>query len=313
MNILVLGAGGIGGYFGGRLAQAGCDVTFLVRPRRREQVAGDGLRIESPLGNATLQVKTVLAEEVQPRYGLVLFTCKAYDLESAMDAVAPAMTGECSLLPLLNGLAHFERLDERFGRERILGGTCHINATLRRDGTVVHGDPLQRIVYGERGGGRSARVDAIAAELGKSKIDAKLSDDVEQDLWEKIVFLSALAATTCLFRANVGEINSAPGGREAMERAYRANVEIATREGRKPRDAAMKAALERLTDAKANWSASMLRDLEGGGRVEADHIVGWMLDRARRHGIDATILSLAYTHLKAYEARRDAQRLPRDA
>ena len=305
MKILVLGAGGIGGYFGGRLAEAGCDVTFLVRPKRREQIARDGLRIESPLGNATIRAKTVLAEEVRAEYDLLLFTCKAYDLESAMDAVAPAMNGKCTLLPLLNGLAHFEPLDARFGKQHVLGGTAHINTTLRADGVVVHGDPLQRIVYGERAGGRSARVDAIAAEFASSKIDAKLSEDVDQDLWEKIVFLSALAATTCLFRANVGEINSVPGGREAMERTYRANVEVASREGRKPRDAAMKAALDRLTDPNGGWSASMLRDLEGGGRVEADHIVGWMLERARRHGVDDTMLSLAYTHLKAYESRRE--------
>jgi 2-dehydropantoate 2-reductase len=313
MKLLVLGAGGIGGYFGGRLVEAGRDVTFLVRPKRREQIARDGLRIESPLGGTTFAAKTVVAEEVKPQYDLVLFTCKAYDLESAMDAVAPAMKGDCTLLPLLNGLAHFERLDERFGRDHVLGGTAHINTTLRADGVIVHGDPLQRIVYGERAGGRSARVDAIAAEFARSTIDAKLSEDIEQDLWEKLAFLSALAATTCLFRGNVREINSAPGGRDAMERAYAANVEIMRREGREPRAGAMKAARERLTDANGLWSASMLRDLEGGGRVEADPIVGWMLERARRHGVDDTILSLAYTHLKAYEARRDAQRLPGDS
>src|SRR5512138_2917318 len=104
MKILVLGAGGIGGYFGGRLAQAGCDVTFLVRPRRREQIAAGGLRIESPPGDAVIAAKTVLAGDVRPDYDLVLFTCKAYDLDSAMDAVAPAMQGACTLLPLLNGL-----------------------------------------------------------------------------------------------------------------------------------------------------------------------------------------------------------------
>jgi 2-dehydropantoate 2-reductase len=309
MNILVLGAGGIGGYFGGRLAEAGSRVTFLVRPRRREQIAGDGLRIESPLGNAIIPAKTVLAGDVKPDYDLALFTCKAYDLESAMDAVAPAMRGTCLLLPLLNGLAHFDALDARFGRDNVLGGTAHINATLTREGVVIHGDPLQRIVYGERDGGTSPRIEKIAAEFAKSKIDAKLSHDIGQDLWEKIVFLSALAATTCLFRANVREINAAPGGREAMERAYAANVEIMRREGREPRAAAMKAARERLTDAEGLWSASMLRDLESGGRVEADHIVGWMLERARRHGVDDAILSMAYTHLKAYEARRDAGRI----
>jgi len=311
MTILVLGAGGIGGYFGGRLAQSGVDITFLVRPRRREQLARDGLMIESPLGDARIAVRTVLAEEVRPDYDLVLFTCKAYDLDSAMDAIAPAMQGDsCAVLPLLNGLAHFERLDARFGRGQVIGGTCQINATLRPDGTVVHGDKLQRILFGERGGARTPRVEAFAAALATTKIDWVLSEDIDQDLWEKIVFLCALASCTCLFRANVREIVAAPGGQAAMERALAANAEIAKREGHAPRPQMLQFAKERLSDPEGLWSASMLRDLEAGNRVEGDHVVGWMLERARAHGIDDTILSLAYTHLKAYEARRAAGRLP---
>ncbi len=310
MKLLVLGAGGIGGYFGGRLAQAGADVTFLVRPKRREQMGADGLRIESPLGNAQLQVKTVLAEALKPGYDAVLFTCKAYDLDSAMDAIAPAMEGPCAVIPMLNGIAHFERLDERFGREKVMGGSCQINATLRKDGVVVHGDPLQRILFGERDKSKSARGQAFADLLAASSLEWKYSDDIEQDLWEKVVFLSALAAATCLFRANVREIIAAPGGKEAMERLLLANAAIATAEGHAPRPQVIEPMRKRLTDPEGLWSASMLRDLEGGGQVEADHVVGWMLERARRHGIDDTVLSLAYTHLKAYEARRDAGRLP---
>lgn len=310
MKILVLGAGGIGGYFGGRLAQAGADVTFLVRPGRREQLERDGLVVQSPLGDFTLPVKTVLAQDLRAGYGLVLFTCKAYDLDSAMDAIAPAVMGDAAIVPMLNGMAHFERLDARFGRERVMGGTCQINVMLRRDGTVFHADPLQRILFGERDQSVSARARAFAGALEPTKIDWKLSPDIEQDLWEKIVFLCALASTTCLFRANVREIMAAAGGPEALERALAANIAIATREGRPPRPAAIEAAKRRLMDPAGNWSASMLRDLEGGGSVESDHIVGWMLERARRHGIDDTILALAYTHLKAYEQRREAQRLP---
>jgi 2-dehydropantoate 2-reductase len=309
LKLLVLGAGGIGGYFGGRLAQAGADVTFLVRPRRREQLVRDGLRVQSPLGDFALQVKTVLAEELRPGHDLVLFTCKAYDLDSAMDAIAPAMTGDTTVVPMLNGIAHLERLDARFGAARVMGGTCQINAMLRKDGTVLHADPLQRLIFGERDRSKSARAQAFAAELGRTPIDWKLSEDIEQEMWEKIVFLSALAATTCLFRANVREIMAATGGREAMERALAANVEIATREGHAPRPQAIEAAKKRLMDPEGQWSASMLRDMEGGGSVEADHVVGWMLARARRHGIDDTVLSLAYTHLKAYEQRRAAQRI----
>ncbi|MDQ3027317.1 MAG: ketopantoate reductase family protein [Pseudomonadota bacterium] len=310
MKILVLGAGGIGGYFGGRLAEAGADVTFLVRPKRREQLVRDGLVVESPKGDMRMPVKTVLAGELAPGYDLVLFTCKAYDLDSAMDAVAPAMVGSTVLVPMLNGIAHFERLDARFGAGSVMGGTCQINVMLRPDGSVFHADPLQRLIFGERDKSKSSRAEAFAADLAKSKIDWVLSEDVELELWEKVVFLCALACATCLFRGNVREIMAAPGGREAMQRALAANTEIATREGHPPRAKAIERAGARLMDPEGLWSASMLRDLEGGGSVEADHIVGWMLQRARKHKVDDTLLSLAYTHLKAYESRRDAKRLP---
>jgi 2-dehydropantoate 2-reductase len=310
MKILILGAGGIGGYFGGRLAQAAEDVTFLVRPKRREQIARDGLVIESPLGNARFAVKTVLAEELKPGYDMVIFTCKAYDLDSAMDAIAPAMDGKCALLPQLNGMAHLERLDERFGRSQVLGGVAQINATLRADGTVAHMDKLGRIVFGERDKKPSARAQALGEAFAKTNVDWKLSPDIVQEMWEKVVFLAALAATTCLFRGNVGEIIAAPGGKEAMERVLATNAAIATAEGYPPRAASVEFARNRLTDPQGTWSASMMRDLEAGGRVEGDHIVGWMLERARKHGIDDTVLALAYTHLKTYEARRAGGRLP---
>jgi 2-dehydropantoate 2-reductase len=310
VKILVLGAGGIGGYFGARLAQADADVTFLVRPRRHEQLARDGLVVESPVGNVRLPVKTVLAGKLAPGYDIVLFTCKAYDLDSAMDAVAPAMKGSACLLPLLNGLAHFEPLDARFGAANVMGGTAHINVTLKPDGTVWHGDALQNMLFGERDRTRSPRALALDEQVKKAGIGGGLSDDIVQDLWEKVVFLSALAATTCLFRGNVREIVGAPGGKEIMRRALAANAAIATAEGRAPRPTALQRFYERLTDPDGLWSASMLRDLEAGGQVEADHIVGWMLERARRHHVDDTVLSLAYTHLKAYERRREAGRLP---
>ena len=310
MKILVLGAGGIGGYFGGRLAQAGADVTFLVRPRRRGELERDGLRVESVTGNFSLRVKTVTAEELAPGYDAILFTCKAYDLGSAMDAIAPAMDGRCIVVPLLNGLAHFEALDARFGRARVMGGTAHINVKLAAGGAIVHPDPLHRIIFGERDPAQRAAAEALAAEFAKTPVDWLRSADIEQDLWEKIVFLTALASITCLFRANVAEIMAAPGGKEAMERAFAANIEIAKREAHAPRPGPIETMRARFTDPKGTWEASMLRDLEAGGPVEADHIVGWMLGKARQYAIDDAILSLAYTHLKAYEARRKGGRLP---
>jgi 2-dehydropantoate 2-reductase len=309
MKLLVLGAGAVGGYFGGRLASAGADVTFLVRPRRREQLARDGLCLESRLGALRLPVETALAEDLRADYDLVLLTCKAYDLDSAMDAIAPAVAGRAAVLPLLNGLAHLARLDARFGRAAVMAGTCMIDATLRSDGVIVHGGTLQRMLFGERDGSRSVRAQSLSDTLAATAIDWTQSDDIEQQLWEKLVFLSALAAGTCLFRANVREIMAAPGGRDVMERALQTNIAIATRDGHPPSPAAVASARARLTDPEGAWSASMLRDIEANHSVESDHIVGWMLDRARAHQIDADVLSLAYTHLKAYETRRAEGRL----
>lgn len=310
MKVLVLGAGGIGGYFGGRLAEAGTDVTFLVRPKRRAQLAHDGLRVQSPAGDLNLPVKTVLDSELAPGYDFLLLTCKAYDLESALDAIAPAMDGHCAVVPLLNGMAHLDRLDERFGRDQVMGGAASISVTLGKDGVIRHADPLHRIAFGERDRSKSARSQTLADAFAATKVEWELAEDIEQSMWEKIVFLSALAATNCLFRANVGETVRAPGGLDAVERALAANVELATREGHPPRAAAVAFGRKTLTDAASTRSASMLHDLEMGLPVESDHIVGWMLDRARAHGVDDTILSLAYTHLKAYEARRASGRLP---
>ena len=310
MKFLVLGAGAIGGYFGGRLVESGADVTFLVRPDRRAQLEREGLRIESALGNMSRPVRTALADSLASDYDVVLLTCKAYDLQSSIEAIAPAVGPHTAIVPLLNGLAHFAVLDAHFGASRVMGGTCMIDSILGRDGVVHHGGTLQRLVYGERDDRRSPRAEAIAAVLAGTTVEWSLSDDIEQMLWEKLVFLAAMASLTCLFRANVREIMRAPGGREAMERALAANAEIAAREGHPPSPSGLDFARTRLTDPTGPWSASMLRDLESGGRTEADHIVGWMLERARRHGVDDTLLSLAFTHLKAFEARRDADRLP---
>jgi 2-dehydropantoate 2-reductase len=208
------------------------------------------------------------------------------------------------VVPFLNGVSHLERLDERFGKAQVMGGVAQINVTLKPDGTVAHFDQLARVIFGERDKRESARAKALAEAFGRTKVEWKLSPDIEQEMWEKIVFLSALAAATCLFRGNVREIMAAPGGREAMEELLGANIAIAMAEGHAPRQASIDFARTRLTDPQGLWSASMLRDMEAGGQVEADHVVGFMLERALRHGIDARVMSLAFTHLKTYEARR---------
>ena len=312
MKILILGAGGTGGYFGGRLHQGGADVTFLVREKRAWQIAEEGLRIESTKGNVTLQVKTTQANAAKPQYDLIILSCKAYDLDASIAALIPimssAMVPHTCVVPLLNGISHIDSLDAAFGKSRVMGGSCQIAATLTRDGIVKSMADVQSIVWGAREGSQEALAQKLGAAFANTTVDWRVSENIMQDLWEKVTFLSTLAGMTCLMRATVGQILAAPDGRTLMRRYLDSCITIATREGYAPRANVLERFESVLNSTGSPLTASMLRDLENGGPIEADHIVGFMLNKAREYGIDDTMLSVAYAHLKAYELRR-AERL----
>ena len=315
MRILILGAGGTGGYFGGRLAQSGADVTFLVREARARQLQESGLQIRSPLGDADLHVAHVTAAglgELVARtpFDLVILSCKAYDLDSSMAAIEPAIGADTTLLPILNGLRHYPRLDQRFGRERVLGGLCFISATRGAGGEVLHLAPPASITFGERDGDPgSARTTAIAALFARAGVDHQRSPRIAQALWVKYSFLTALAAGTCLMRAPVGDIVATAGGEDFMRALYRECLAVAAAEGEPVPAAEQERALQVLVAAGSPIKASMLRDLEAGRPVEALQIVGDMLHRARSAGLQTPLLGAAWCHLQAYEAGRQAAAL----
>jgi 2-dehydropantoate 2-reductase len=309
LKILVLGAGGTGGYFGGRLHEAGADVTFLIRERRRAQIARDGLRIEAPTASVTLKVKTVLASEIKPEFDIIILACKAYDLDSSIAAIAPAMHAQTCVVPLLNGIAHLDRLDKAFGKARIMGGSCQIAATLTPDGIVKSMAPVHSIVWGVREPGQNAVANALGKSFASTIVDWRVSENIMLDMWEKIAFLSTLAGITCLMRANVGEVLATPEGKLLMRQYSDCAIEIARREGYAPRPDVLARFDSVLNSSGSTLTASMLRDLEAGNEVEADHIVGYMLNKAREHGLDASIINVAYTHLKAYQNRRAGGRI----
>ncbi|WP_367380735.1 2-dehydropantoate 2-reductase [Stenotrophomonas cyclobalanopsidis] len=312
MRILILGAGGTGGYFGGRLAQAGVDVTFLVRPARARQLDRDGLVIRSPIGDARFPVQHVTAEALpalaaaQP-FDLVILSCKAYDLDSSIDAIAPAVGAHTSVLPILNGLHHYGALDARFGREAVLGGLCFISATKAPDGAVLHLGKPAKLTFGERDGGAiSERVRAFAAACAQANLDHLASEQIGQEQWIKYTFLTALAAATCLLRADIGTIVATDDGETIVRGLYDECLAVAEAAGEPVPQAEQDTAHGTLTQAGSALKASMLRDLEAGQQVEAAHIVGDMLVRARKAGQEALLLQVAYSSLQAYQAQRSA-------
>ena len=308
MRILVLGAGGIGGYYGGRLAACGADVTFLLRERRAAIIRENGLVIESPKGDDRIDAKVVTQGMITGPYDLVLLSCKAYDLADAVAAIRPAVGPGTTILPLLNGLAHLDALDAAFGPAKVLGGIAHISATLGAAGTVRHLNKLDLLTYGERDPtAPRERCDALEALFSPARFEPKRSETIIQDMWEKFAFITAASGITCLMRASIADIMATIDG----ERLTRALVDecasIAAAEGYPLRPKARDWCLSVLT-TPSPFTASMLRDLETGQPVEADHLQGDMIRRGERHGVVMPLLRVAYSHLQTYANKRASAR-----
>jgi len=302
LRILVLGAGALGGYFGGRLQQAGAHVGFLVRPARAAALRRDGLRIESPFGSVRLDVATMT--EATPGWDVVLLACKAYDLTEAIDAMRPAMSERLAVLPLLNGLAHFEQLDEAFGAERTLGGLAKIQATMEADGTIRHLNDWRSLTFGERDGRNTPRVQALAAVAAAAPgVLAQPVPDIAYRLWEKLVHLGTAAIGTVLLRASVGQIVRA-GGTAFLHDLLAKNAAIAAAQGFPMQDTFLAEYRALFADPTSGYRTSMLRDLEAGRPIEAEHIIGHLHAAAVSAGIDAGAHAIALLHTRSYTERR---------
>ena len=305
MRILVVGAGAIGGYFGGRLLQAGRDVTFLVRPKRAAELADAGLVIKSPGGDVTLKnPPTVQADKLSEKFDVVLLSCKAFDLDDAIKSLAPAVGPQTSIIPLLNGMSHLDVLDGKFGRERVLGGLCAIAATLNEKREVVQLAPMQALNFGERDGRMSDRVSAISEAFSSGNFGSAASEHIMQDMWEKWVFLATLAACTCLMRTSVGDILASPGGKDFVLGMLDESSAVATAEGYAPSGPFFQRTRGMLTAEGSQMTASMFRDIKAGAPVEADHVIGDLIARGDAAKVPVPRLRTAYTHLKAYEKQR---------
>ncbi|AQV94682.1 2-dehydropantoate 2-reductase [Cupriavidus necator] len=308
MKILVLGAGAMGGYYGARLIEAGADVTFLVRPGRAQALERHGLVVRSELGDFHRPVSTVLAGEVDAQYDLVLLACKAYDLDDAMAAISPAVGSGTAVLPLLNGLGAYDRLDHRFGRERVLGGVSYIATTLAADGTVLHAGRVDRLVVGPRAAQTSALAADFHALVSRAAGARELSGAIEQELWNKWAMIAAGAVMTCLMRGTVADIMKTQDGRRLMLDAMAECLTVAQLCGHAIPEPVAHAMQGRLLDSSSTWAASIMRDIaQGAPRIEADAIVGDLIARAAERGRDLPLSRMAYCHLQVYQGQRAAQ------
>ncbi|MBY0123017.1 ketopantoate reductase family protein [Bacillus sp. S/N-304-OC-R1] len=301
MRILVVGAGAVGGYFGGRLVEKGEDVTFLVRERRKQQLHLHGLNIESVHGNMNLKPQTLLFGEKAEPFDVIIFSTKAYHLNGAIDSIRPYASDQTMILPLLNGIAHIEKLIEAFGEERVIGGLCFIETTLDEDGRVLQKSTAHDLVYGERNGEKTERILKLQEALSGTNANFRLSEDIIQEMWHKYLFITTISGVTSLFRSPSGPICEQTLGLQTIKKVLNETIRIMTAIGAPLSDQVEEVQLKRVYDLGYNFKSSLQRDMEKQLPVEADHFFGYLLKQAQGYGIHAPALETVYANLKIYE------------
>lgn len=301
MRILVVGAGATGGFFGGRLAQIGRDVSFLVRPKRAAVLRQRGLEIVSPRGNATLHSPFVTTDDLAAPYDLVMLGVKAYALDAAIADMSGVVGPDTMILPLLNGMRHVDLLVERFGEHAVLGGFCMCITTLDDAGRIVQTGNFARIGYGERNREATARVQAVHAQMQGAAFEPRLSSDILQDMWEKWVMLATNAGSNCLMRGTLGEVAGAPGGVAFARRLLAECAAVAAAAGHAPSPEFRRATEAGLGDTSSPLTSSMYRDMLRHAPVEGEHLLGDLQARAEKAGIDVPLIATARTHLAVYQ------------
>lgn len=304
MNILMVGAGAIGGYFGGRLLEKGENVTFLVREGRKKIIEKEGLHIDSRHGDVHLQPALLTKAAEAGPFDVVILSTKAYQLDQAIEDIRPFVGEQTMILPLLNGIAHMEKLVSAFGEAPVLGGLCFIETTIGQNGGIVQTSPIHQLVYGERSGERSERILKLKAHFDGTKADFVLSDNITQDMWHKYMFITAMSGITSLMDSPIGPIRKLASGQSAIQALIEEIEAIMSAVGAPIQPGIAGVQLEKMNSMDEGMKSSMQRDMEKGQGIEADHLQGYLIEQAKSSGVSAPVLETVYTKLKLYEENR---------
>ena len=299
MKILVLGTGGIGGFFGGYLQDSGADVTFLVRPKRKVLLLKNNLKIISSLGNLNLKPNLILSNELKPIYDVILITCKTYDLDQAINDLK-GIHGKGMIIPFLNGFTHMKKLDREFGSENVIGGVAHISSTLNTYGAIEHFSEFKKITFGDRSQSQNNDLLSFYNICKKAKFDVTLSEDITLDLWKKWVFIATVAGATTLFNCPLGEISNHAVGKKTLTGLYDECRSIAKFNSFIISDLETENILKNIMTPGSLIKASMLRDIEKKSYTEHEEIIGDLILEAKKFNFDCPILNACYLRMKIY-------------
>jgi 2-dehydropantoate 2-reductase len=304
MKILVVGAGAVGGYFGARLAQAGRDVTFLVRPARAEQLQRDGLRVLSPHGDLTLKPQTITTNHISSPFDIVFLSVKAQALDQAIKDMASAVGPDTMIYPVLNGMRHMDTLARRFGEHAVLGGVCMVSTDLDDQGRIVQITPMQKLTYGELSGEITPRIRAFDEAIRNAGFETELSTSIVQAMWHKWVMIASLGLVTCLLDGTIGEINAVPDGEQTILEALDECAAVGAACGFPLPQPVATFLRAQVTIKDSKLTSSMYRDLQKGASTEVETILGDLLDYGRSHQVDTPLLQAGCVRLRVYQNSR---------
>ncbi len=299
MKILVLGAGAVGGYFGGRMAEAGMDVTFLVREKRQKKLEKSGLIIKSPKGDFVTSPKLVNIDNVDSIYDVILFTNKAYDLDEILQSPFPVKDGSI-IIPLLNGYAHMEQLRNKFPNARLFGGIAHIFSTLNKEGEIHHFNDIHSLTVGHLSKADETDGRIFFHSCSSANFSIKYSDDIITDLWHKWVFITTVAGATTLFNATIGEIASTEHGIAFITDLHDECINIAKSEKIQVSDDDLAQQRRFLSDKKSTWSSSMRRDMVNKSKIECAHIFLELINIADKNNVECPSLKTVMINGEIY-------------
>lgn len=285
MRIGIMGTGGVGGYFGARLALGGADVRFVARGAHLQAMRDEGLRIEGP---QPLHLERVSATDDPSEIGpvdLVLLCVKLWDTEHALERIRPMVGPRTAVLSLQNGVLKDDAVRAAYGEARTMGGVCYIAATIDRPGVIRQTGAMQRLVFGEHDGSRSARAEAFLAACRAGGVNGELSTDVRREIWQKFVFLAGLSGCTTTIRRPIGPIRTNPRTRALFLDVMREVVEVGRAHGVALPENYAQIRLGLADDLSPEMTSSMHHDLERGNRLEVRWLAGAVVELGRQVGV----------------------------
>ncbi|TXC92134.1 ketopantoate reductase family protein [Metabacillus litoralis] len=301
MKVLVVGAGAVGGYFGGRLAESGVDVTFLVREKRQRQLKENGLKIKSVHGDYSFLPKTIVSTDLsQGKYDVILIGTKSYHFLKAIEDIKSFVGQETVIIPMLNGIKHIDVLKSTFLENQVIGGLCFVESTVDQGGVIIQSSVTHDFVYGEFSGKETERIKEINEAFSQTKASIRKSDTILKDMWHKYMFISGLSGITTLFRSSIGPIREAKYGLEMIGNLFLEIGSIMREVGAPIDDDIENLQLHKINEMSYDMKSSMQRDMEKKESIEGEHLHGYLLTLAKENNINTPYLKMAYSNLCTY-------------